>query len=238
MIPKTTRAPCTARRRAPRRRPTTPRRRRPGSSAAASFVAGPLLEKRPHRCGCALDRSVSNGSPPSAAVDRRAANAHVRRDSWRFTASSFGNAFYQCYRVSASTVCACVDLKDQKPPLIGTMVLATPLSKCDHKTELAVCKTLASKRKREKAPSATRRVLCHAYQPRKHASVQRNLAPLGAGRLGQSHSAACLWLKGASFTARRNAYVLDHRLQPSDNRCGSRHSHTRLHSSCSELTRA
>ena len=43
-------------------------------------------------------------------------------DSWRFTASSFGNAFYQCYRVSASTVCACVDLKDQKPSLIGTKV--------------------------------------------------------------------------------------------------------------------
>ena len=32
------------------------------------------------------------------------------------------------------------------------MALATPLKQIDHKTELAVCKTLASKRKREKAP--------------------------------------------------------------------------------------
>ena len=85
-------------------------------------------------------------------------------------------------QVSASTVCACVDVKDQNPSLIGTLVARDAAQPCDHKTELAVRKTLASKRKREKAPAATRRVLCRAYRPQKHASAQRNVVPLGDGR--------------------------------------------------------
>ena len=90
--------------------------------------------------------------------------------------------FLSMLQVSASTVCACVDVKTKTVSNWYVGRSRRRSSKCDHKTELAVCKTLASKRKREKALAATRRVLCRAYQPRKHASAQRNKVTLGDGR--------------------------------------------------------